>query len=43
MDLCRNKVIDEVYHSWYEALPVASGFVDKLPLPDVDEDSCGEE
>ena len=42
MDLCRNKVIDEVYHSWYEALPVASGVVDKLPLPDVDEESCGE-
>ena len=32
MDLCRNKVIDEVYHSWYEALPVATGVVDKLPL-----------
>lgn len=43
MDLCRSKATDEVYYSWYEALPVASGVVNKLLLPDVDENSCGEE
>ena len=37
MDLCNSKVIDADYRSWYEALPVAVGIIDKLPLPDVDE------
>jgi len=43
MDLCRNEVIDEDYHPWYEDLPVAPGIIDKLLLPDVHEESCTED
>lgn len=39
MDLCKKKVIDEEHHGWYEQLPVMDGVIDKLPLPDVTEDT----
>lgn len=43
MDLCRSRVIDADYHAWYEALPEASDLVDKLPLPDIAEESSTED
>lgn len=39
IDLCKAKVIDTDYHTWYEALPVCDGGIDRLPLPNADEDS----
>ena len=37
MDLSKTEVSDADYRSLYEALSVAVGIMDKLPLPDVDE------
>jgi hypothetical protein len=43
IDLCRTKVIDDDYYSSYEALPADTGVEDKLPSPEVEEESCNED
>ena len=40
LDLCKTRVIDSVYHSWYESLPTCTGKVDHIPPPDINERSA---
>lgn len=37
MSLCKAEIIPPIYHPFYKDMPVAKGKVDRLPLPDIEE------
>lgn len=43
VDLCKSGAIPSCHHPFYNALPTSSMVEDRLPVPDVGEDSEGEE